>query len=714
MQNIDIQSIKPAVDIYLNFMKSHPNGEEIQYRAPLENLFNKIKFPHQNASILQEDRHSGIEVDGMPDFFVYKDEDTLFKSLVGFIECKKPSYILENLINSEQIKKYQKTCENIIITNYKEFILLQNGGQIGAKIALNDSGAITLQNFVNLLQEFYSYDYQWIKTKKSLTAALANQSFYYSTALREFIADKANEENVFYTKFNGLFNEYQKSISYHYELPDFCDIYAQSLVYGLMLVRLADSSKKLDEKSLEYLNGIPKDYKLLYEFLSQGYANRDLPIKIKIALVNIGKNINLIDTESIQKEFLDTGEGKSNIAVYLYEDFLSQYDKLRSTEKRKEGGVYYTPNEAADFITRGVGDIIKQKFKLKDGYLSDNVKILDFASGTGTFLRSIFEMILPKNADDLTKSKAKEKIIKDIYGFELLFTPYIVSHTILTRFLKERGINLGDDRLGIYLTNTLDIEQHSISEFLPRLKQESDKAAKIKNEEDILAIVGNPPYFNGKSQSVKGRIDEYLQDYKRGLNEKKINLDDSYIKFIRFAEWKIEKAGYGIVGIITNNSYLDGITHRKMRQHLSEIFDEIYIVNLHGNSRKGESDKNIFDIMVGVSIVFFIKTKSKLQEIVGANNHSPAVVSYFSTLDNKIITRNEKLDFLKNAKISNIKWKELQPKSSNFYFVDKDFSGITKYEKFWKINEVFGNYNSGIQTKNDDFVLKYNRKKLAD
>ncbi|GHU03165.1 hypothetical protein FACS1894186_8490 [Alphaproteobacteria bacterium] len=255
-----------------------------------------------------------------------------------------------------------------------------------------------------------------------------------------------------------------------------------------MLARL-DTARNLDEQGLNYLQDIPNEYKLLYEFLSQAYESRYLPTEIKIALTNIGKNINLINTESIANEFAKTNNGKANIAVYLYEDFLAQYDKLRDTEKRKEGGVYYTPREAADFIARGVNSIIKGSFGLAQGYGALNVKVLDFACGTGTFLHSIFDIMLPDGMDDLAKIMAKSKITNDIYGFEILFTPYIIAHTILTRFLAGKGIRLGNDRLGVYLTNTLDIGQHTISDLLPALKKESDKATLIKNEEKILAIV---------------------------------------------------------------------------------------------------------------------------------------------------------------------------------------------------------------------------------
>jgi predicted helicase len=571
-----------------------------------------------------------------------------------------------------------------------------------------------------MLNDFYSYNYPHIKNKKTLVAELANQSFYYSTAIKEFVEAKENATENFHTKFNALYDEYQKSINYSYQLDDFCDIYAQSLAYGLMLARL-DANNDLDEESLNYLQDIPNEYKLLKEFLSQAYVSYDLPKPLRHTLINIGKNINMIDTEAIQKEFAKIGEGKQHIAVFLYEDFLQEYDKLKKTKNRKESGVYYTPVEATNFITRGVNELIKTRFNMPRGYLAESVKVLDFACGTGTFLHSVFDEMLnnvvivgpdPQSpnhnddtVDDLTREIIKNKIVNDIYGLELLFVPYIISHTMLTRFLKEHGIVLKDkERLGIYLANTLDISQHSISELLPNLKKEYEKAMDIKSRDEILAIIGNPPYFSGISQAKKGLIDEEIKIYKKDLNEKNIvKLEDLYIKFIRFAEWKIEKQKQGVIGIITNNTYLDGLISRKMRKHLLETFDEIYIVNLHGNARRKEPDKNIFDVMIGVSIIFLVKLPKRANK---------KVVRYFSTLDNNLTTRPQKLDFLDNTKFKKVHWKTLEPTEPDYWFIEKDFSLQKKYNKFLKVKNIFENYNCGFQTKNDDFTIKYIEKQM--
>jgi predicted helicase len=238
------------------------------------------------------------------------------------------------------------------------------------------------------------------------------------------------------------------------------------------------------------------------------------------------------------------------------------------------------------------------------------------------------------------------------------------------------------------------------------LKREYEKARDIKDKESILAIVGNPPYFNGRSQAKSDVIDAELYKYKQGLNEKKINLDDSYIKFIRFAEWKIERCGYGLVGIITNNSFLYGVTYRQMRRHLYETFDEIYVVNLHGDSDRKEPDKNIFDIKRGVSIVFLVK------KIKPAKNKK---VYYLSTLQHDIISRNQKLSFLENTEFTTVKWEKVKPtETANYWFISKDFSEQETYRKFWKLTDVFQEWNSGLESGNDDAAFFYTKKDLDD
>jgi len=672
-----------------NYLKkideNRDDGTEHTFRTNLENYLNSKKL-NEDIKIHQELKKRRDE-NGTPDFKVFQ-IDKSYKKMIGYIECKKLNYDLEKLAKSEQIKKYSRFAKNILITNYTDFWLLDSGKVVEKAKIENET------EFQNLFNNFLNYKYPQIKTSSEIVKMLASQSFYLAKTLKEYISEDEHREINFYKKLKALFEEFGNSVKYQYSLDEFCDLYSQSMIYGLFSSLIGGNS--FDETAKDPIILIPEQHKLLIEFLDTGYNRLNLPQVVEMVLSSIMKNLNLIDIEHIEK-FEE--KQRDNLMIYLYEDFLKEYDK----ESKKSSGVYYTPPAITKFITSSISDILESSLNLKDRYISDEVKILDFATGTGTFLLSIFDEILEKSQKVSYIKRAKKKIVNDIYGFELLFTPYIVAHINLERKLNLKNIYLEEnERLGVYLTNTLDFSQNSISNFLPYLQEETEKANEIKNAKDVLIILGNPPY-NNKSKNSDSKITELLLDYKKGLSERKINLDDDYIKFIRFAQKKIDDAGYGVFGTITNNSFLDGLTHRKMRESLLSTFDEIYIINLHGNTLKKEGDKNVFDIMVGVSITLFVKRKISLKE---------KIVKYYSTLENNHILRKEKFDFLNSKTLANIEFTDLEPKEPNFWFVAKDETGIEDYAKFKGVTEIFDIYSAGIETQKDNIAIQYSEKSL--
>ncbi|MBD3329132.1 hypothetical protein GF357_01405 [Candidatus Dojkabacteria bacterium] len=283
-----------------------------------------------------------------------------------------------------------------------------------------------------------------------------------------------------------------------------------------------------------------------------------------------------------------------------------------------------------------------------------------------------------------------------------------MAHLKLDITLAETGYDVSKGkgkRLGVYLTNSLE-EPQSLQRdlFSQWLSTESLEANEVKKEKPIMVVMGNPPY--AVSSTNKGEwIQNLIEDYKKDLNEKKINLDDDYIKFIRYAQWFIEKNGEGVVAYISNNSFIDGITHRQMRKSLLETFDKIYILNLHGNSLKkektpnGGKDENVFDIRQGVSINIFVKKKE-------ANNKLAEV--YYSDVWGE---RKKKYQELKNQ-VNEIRWKKIKYRKTNFFFVIKNYELLSSYKKGLLLSNIFRINNSGIQTDRDSLFIDSDRDNL--
>ena len=315
----------------------------------------------------------------------------------------------------------------------------------------------------------------------------------------------------------------------------------------------------------------------------------------------------------------------------------------------------------------------------------------------------------------------KEHILKNFYAFELMMAPYAIGHLKMSFLLEELGYKLqGDDRFKLYLTNTLEMEELAQTEFpgMASLSQESHLAGKVKKETPILVILGNPPY-SGISANVNPWIDKLLKEdvdglqsfYKvdgKPLGEKNPKwLQDDYVKFNRFAQWKIDQAGEGVLGFITNHSYLDNPTFRGMRQSLMSSFNEIYALDLHGNSLKkekcpdGSKDENVFDIRQGVAITLFIK---KQGEKKGCKVYHSEIWGL----------REKKNNRLSKDEIKTIKWQNLSPKSEFYLFIPRDERLLEQYENYPKITEVFPLNGVGMTTARDRFVIDRDRKALEN
>ncbi|EAK4123227.1 DNA methyltransferase, partial [Campylobacter coli] len=507
---------------------------------------------------------------------------------------------------------------------------------------------------------------------------------------------------------------------------EFCDILAQAIVYGIFVSYIENDDYDLEKIPIEnFISFLPSTFRTLSEFVYFAIPSFSLPQDIKYTLENIKKTLSLIDKIALCKIL---NQDLESVSIYLYEDFLKAYDDLRATQKRKEGGVFYTPKSIVDMIVSSLDELLKTKLNKNKGFNDQGVKVLDFATGTGSFLASVFEKIISKESEVFKNEAIKNKFLKDIYGFELSFVPYIVARLKLGQILRKNGfVNFSDADFQIFLNNTLDLEKiANFDMFMPleNLDTEWKKARDVKHSQDLLVILGNPPY-NVKSKNKGEDILELLKIYKQGLNDKNIqSLNDDYIKFMRFAQWKLLEQNKkdlfeekkGLLGFITNNSFINGKTHRKMRESLYKSFDEIYILNLHGSDKDAKNDENVFDIKVGVCISLFVKYKDEPS--------NGAKVFYYSTGDNNIFSRKEKfalLDDVRQKGLNAIKWEELSLDEPYFWFIKREFKN-KEYENFWALasdkaedkKSIFLNYSSGIQTEKDNIAIQLNKQSMEN
>ncbi|ELZ4286907.1 N-6 DNA methylase [Campylobacter upsaliensis] len=717
----------------LEIYKTKDFGEH-SFRTPLENLLNALKI--ENVKIIQEALSKDEKGVARADFKIYKhinSKDKLsYNALVGFVECKNIDVDLNKELKSRQLSRYSQLCPNILLTNYRQFILLSFDRAVKVCELFDENLNPTLfsenekQIFLSLISDFYGENHANIKSKAELIKVLSSQSFYLSTTLKEAYDTKENKENErFFEFFKRTYESFLAIQRYGFDEFDFCDLIAQSVIYGLFVSFVENKEFAFNEDETQnFISYLPKNFKTLSELVYFSLPNFDLPEQVKQVLKNIQKTIALLDKPTMAK-FLNLE--LEQIAIYLYEDFIKAYDELKGTQKRKEGGVFYTPKSVVKMIVSSLDELLKSKFN-KTGFNDKSVKVLDFATGTGSFLAFVCEKILEQQHSlsqnesfkQATQNEAiKNKFLEDIYGFELSFVPYIVARLKLMQILKKKGYDkVNEADFQIYLNNTLDLSNQAHYELkipLFYLDAEWKKARDVKHDKNLLVILGNPPY-NAKSKNKDETILKFLETYKKNLNETNIQpLDNDYIKFIRFSQWKLLEQGSstGLMGFIIPNSFLDGRIHRNMRESLYKSFDEIYILNLHGSDKDAKNDENVFDIKIGVCISLFIKYKNEPSK--------GATIFYASTAQKGIFKRAEKyalLDDISQRGLNSIKWEELSPNEPYFWFVPKSFES-EEYEDFWALagdkalgdkRAIFGIYSSGIATERDNIAIQLNEK----
>ena len=688
---------------------SHLETSEMGYRADFEIL---LKGIFESIKVRRVDHDAKARQGNRPDFIVLNKDVPLL-----YIEAKDIGVSLDKVEKSEQMARYFGYT-NLVLTDYLEFRFYRNGlsYEQPIKIASYDLKNRILtplsQNYeqaAKTLLDFTQSQKEPIKSGKHLSQIMGGKAQRIRDNLRHFLlSDSA--QNIELVR---VYEAIKKMLVYDLTIDTFSDMYAQTLVYGLFVARYYDDSPDTFSRQ-ESRDLVPASNPFLQHFFDH-IAGPNFDKRLSFIVDELCLVFQHADTKKLIEEYM----GDADPVIHFYEDFLKEYDPAL----RKKMGAYYTPLPVVKFIIRSVDYILQKEFNLPNGLadtskLSNNkhrVQILDPAVGTGTFIsatiRTIYERLKEQGQTGRWPAYVHNDLLPRLHGFELMMAPYTIAHLKLSLAFKQTGFWKFHRRLGIYLTNSL--EQSEVQQdllffgFAESIAEEAKEADKIKNETPIMVVIGNPPY-SISSQNKSTWILQLIKDYKTGLGERKINLDDDYIKFIRFAEHFMEKNKSGIVAMITNNSFIDGITHRQMRKHLLETFDEIYILDLHGNSKKkektpdGGKDENVFDIMQGVSIFIFVRRAEDKKEL-GKVYHAELYGN-----------REDKFKALNESDMQTVKWNKLDYSEPYYFFVPKDFGANEEYEKGFKVDESFGVSSSGIESAKDDFIVKFSDKEALD
>ena len=707
-------------------------SREHSYRGDLQTLLETIA-----TDVLVTNEPARIAC-GAPDYVITKNDIP-----VGYIEAKDIGIDLKSKTLREQFNRYKASLNNLIFTDYLDFHLYIDG-ELKTTLAIAEikDGKITpipenFEPFTALIQDFCTHIGQTIKSSEKLSKMMAGKAKMLALVIEKaLISDEENHEN---TSLQQQMAAFKQILIHDIKPKEFADIYAQTIAYGMFAARLHDPTLNTFSRH-EAAELIPKTNPFLRK-LFQYIAGYDLDDRIRWIVDALADIFRATDVAALLQNFGKSTQTHDPI-IHFYENFLAEYDP----KLRKARGVWYTPEPVVKFIVRAVDDILKTEFGLaggladtaktkikvntqnpdkrsKTGYKQvekevHRVQILDPATGTGTFLAEVVKYIYGKKfkaMQGMWSSYVENDLIPRLNGFELLMASYAMAHLKLDMLLTETGYQAKkQQRFKIFLTNSLE-EAHPDTGtlFANWLSTEASEANAIKNDTPVMVILGNPPY-SGESANKGDWIMNLMEDYKKEpggkekLNERNPKwINDDYVKFMRYAQYFIEKNGEGVLAFINPHGFLDNPTFRGMRWNLLNTYDKIYTIDLHGNSKKketapdGSADVNVFDIQQGVSINILIKT--------GQKNANQLGQVYHYDLYGK---RNLKYDFLMKNTLKSVDFVELPNKAPMYFMVQKDFEAEEKYNEGFSLDLVFKISSVGVVTSRDKFVIDDDVKKL--
>ena len=717
---------------------------EHTYRPALKELVEAL-----DKDLIATNKPSRIEC-GAPDFIITRRDLP-----VGYIEAKDIGISLDDAERTDQLGRYRKSLGNLILTDYLEFRWYRDGECVEAarlahvlsngKLQVDRSGVVKV---ASLFASFFAAEPPRVSKPQELAGRMAGLA----GTIRDAVTAALRQEDVDgESALRDQLRGFREVLLHDLTGEEFADMYAQTIAYGLFAARVnAPDDSDFSRRHAAY--DLPKTNPFLRQMFGH-IAGPDLDDRISWAVDDLAELLNRAQMEVVLRDF-GKRTRKADPVVHFYETFLAAYDP----RMREARGVYFTPEPVVSYIVRSVDHILKTDFGLEDG-LADRttinvrttdgkgtrtvhkVQILDPACGTGTFLAQVIETIYDSFITNrgMWPGYVHEHLLPRLFGFELLMAPYAIAHLKLGMRLRETGYDVdSSERLRVYLTNSLeeahDLQHGQLNLFSSWLAQEADRASEVKRDLPVMVVLGNPPYsgqsankgrwisdlLHGREPGSKTTQSDYfsVDGHPLGENNPKWLYDD-YVKFIRFAQWRVVKSGGGVVAFITNHGFLDNPTFRGMRQSLMGAFDDIFLLDLHGNVRKkercpdGTRDENVFDIPVGVAISIFIRRGAKASrecavhhcDLWGMREHLAAVDGEQTEVG--------KYPWLMENRVDTTEWQTLDPKSPSYLFVPQDTARQPEYEDGWSITDIMPVNSNGLITSRDKFVFGFSKEEVA-
>ena len=697
---------------------------EHTYRPALQKLFTTVLHPVQATN---EPKHAPY---GAPDFVLHHEHTPL-----GHVEAKAVGVNLAQIIGDsertqphtpegKQLKRYRAALPNLLFTDGLVWHWFVNGAErLAPPLCLGTwdkskkqftVSATATPALTDLLTQFVAQPLATINTPRELAARLAQAARWLYEVISAVLLAQGETGAL-----PQQFKAFQQTLLPTLTAEAFADMYAQTIVYGLFAARVAVPEKQAFRR-LDAALAIPKTNPFLRK-LFQEIAGYDLDERIAWLVDDCANLLAHTDIGAVLKDFGKVTQ-QTDPVVHFYETFLAAYNPaLRETR-----GVYYTPEPVVSYMVRSVDYLLQTHFAKPMGLADDHTVLLDPATGTGTFLAAVIQHIYATiSAQGLAgtwNDYVATKLLPRLFGFELLMAPYTMAHLKVGLLLQHLGYQFeSNERLGIYLTNALE-GAPTLQVPLPfaqYIAQEGHAANAVKHATPVMVVLGNPPYAGHSANQgqwiidlLKGKLPDgtatasYYTVDGQPLGERNAKwLQDDYVKFMRLGQWRINQTGEGILAYICNHGYLDNPTFRGLRQSLMQEFSTIYLLNLHGNSKKKERtpdggvDENVFAIQQGVTIGFFLKTKQP----------TPLWVYYAELWG----LRQGKYATLSATDVATTAWQLLEPTAPWYLFVPQATETVDEYMQGWKIPTMMPNNVLGFQTHRDHFALAFDAEQLA-